>query len=331
MRIDRGMGRPSGEFVVGTIGSQAGAKLGADRDGLAEPGRPSDAPAAGTIRQARATSPVRLQLTRSAADERSRRSTSGTSRPAVRAGERSAVETARASGSSMPPSSSRNSVSSSRTVTPTDTLSGGRHHQVRIEHDRGLGVRGQVGAVRQAPGARRSRSPAATLSRRVWTLPRKGVTRISGRRCRSCACPSTVRRADDGTDRKRDRRVARICQSRSPGRGSAHQRASSRRERTASTTPSGNVGIQVFQAVHGEVDPPMPEERLVQNLIRQRVPYRRFPTSRRSCTASPVVRIACSSNTSRARRGTKARKCHKRVEKRAGLNQGERRAARADA
>ena len=231
-----------------------------------------------------------------------------------------------ASGSSMAASSSRSSVSSARTVTPTmpwpaaGTIASGSSTTRRLVLA-GRAASGRPGEQRGGAVAGRHLGRAASARcRAAWSMRR------SGRACSSCAWRRTERcrsRAPAGRRRtgRRDRRRRR------PGRGSARRarpRASAcRRARCPAAARSpGPSGCA-------------PRNRCGRRPAPRGSPWRTGPCRRyrpggRSCTASPVVRMACSSNTSHVR-AAPGRSVVRTCEEDARLPQRERRAAGADA
>ena len=125
--------------------------------------------------------------------------------------------------------------------------------------------------------------PACTFDKRDWTLPRIVVIRRSGRACSNCAwrrteeVPTTPAPAGTRTGRSdpaAPRVPPRISASRASSRFRVPRRARSRRQ----------LGFQILQAVHGEVDPPSSS---ALDLLGEQAPCRRSPPAARSCTASP--------------------------------------------
>ena len=281
------------EQVSRAVGAQAGAQF-ARRCAPRRPAAPCRLRFSRNEPSARATSPVRCsspvrQQPRIAADRRAAGAVQlGQQRP-LGGGDGAAPPDPRS-----PASSSRSSVSSSRTVTPTMPWPADGTIDVRVQHHGGAVLQAQPpqpGQRQQRGGAVAARAACPAGSARC-----RAAARCAGPAARAATAPAAAPRTVPITraGRQAGERVAPDRARRSPGPRISASRASSRFSVQASTMPGGSVGFQVLQAVHREIDAAV---RSASWISLANSPLPPISASRRSCTASPVVRIACSSNT----------------------------------
>ena len=194
-----------------------------------------------------------------------------------------------------------------------DALAGGGHHRSGSSTTEARSAMPRRFKPASA-SSEAAHSPAASLSSRVCTLPRMRGDRQVRPRVQQLRLPPDRGGADHRAGGQAGERVGRVRRLAVRARGSArraHPRACSVQ---ASTMPGGSSVSRSFRLCTAKSMRPSASASWISLANRPLPP---MSARRRSCTASPVVRMACSSNTSMPRstgqnvvsRSRKARVC----------------------